>query len=46
MGDFKECIWKQFNGDMSEDISSYAPEPGSEDLDLQMYVDVTMLGIS
>ena len=46
MSDFKECNWKKFNGDMSEDASSYAPEPGSEDLDLQMYVDVAMLRIS
>ena len=39
MSAFKECDWKQFNGNVKEAIPSNAPEPRGKDVDLRMYVD-------
>eukprot|EP00804_Cyclotella_cryptica_P014744 CCRYP_021054-RA/>CCRYP_021054-RA protein AED:0.43 eAED:0.43 QI:0/0/0/1/0/0/2/0/144 len=39
MSDFKECSWKQFDGNVTEAIPPNAPEPRGKDVDLQMFVD-------
>jgi hypothetical protein len=36
---FKQCDWKQFNGEVKEAIPPNAPQPRGKDVDLHVLVD-------
>jgi hypothetical protein len=39
MSDFKECDWKEFYGDIKEELPPKMPEPRGEPVDIRLFVD-------
>ena len=44
MSEFKECVWKDFYGELKEAIPSNSPQEKGKEVDLREYVDINHAG--